>query len=279
MIYDLKTHKVDKEVEYTSHSLVRDGDFIYLTHPSLIRVFEYNIELEMWSIPELKRVKSINITEMGRKHISTCCGPEAINSVEPCETDCPIMHLNNFVIGKNVIYYPTEHWKVLLLNKSNLGFKDVRKSIGSSWFEILEGGYLNTGFEIYRLSDDKLIFHSERDTTAKFIEENSLQRVRELRASGRHSTARTLGLQKKAHYLLFRLNKGKKFFARLVQYKGDLIIQGSKSLCADYKKGNGCFESTSHNSPILQMKTKEGKVLPMNDATYNKYFKRLNLGD
>lgn len=288
MIYNLKTHKVDKQVDYVSHSLVKDGNLIYLTHPTLIKGFEYNIDLEVWSIPELKRVKNVNITEMGRKHIEVCYGSEDINSVLPSKKDCPITHLANLVVGMNNIYYPTHYDQLLILNKSTLEFKGFDKylsSQGGGLLELLENGYMNTGLAIYRLSDDKVIYHPDRGTTYKYAKEHNLKVLQSLRWNSkprRYSVVGTLGLtygSKAAPYILFRLNKKERFFARIWQYKRDLIIQAKAFFCADYKKGINCFEETSKHSSILQMKTQDGRIIPINDATYNKYHTNFNIGD
>ena len=270
MIYNLKTHTVDKQVEYVNHSLVKDGNFIYLTHPRLLKEHIYNIDLEVWSIPELKRVKSVNITEMGREHIDVCCGPEDINSVKPCNTNCAITRLDNLVVGTNVIYYPAHFDHLMILNKSTLEFKELGE-YNYSTFEILKGGYLNTGSAIYRLSDDKQINYKGRGWGYK--EDYGLKVVQNLlgnRKPARYSGFNDLFLIKVNAYYFKNMKEGI-FLGYISQYEGELVIK--KNVRSPF------FETTSKDTKLLQMYNKEKQIVPMNNATYNTYHTNFNIGE
>lgn len=269
MIYNLKTHKVEKEVAYRSYSLVKDGNFIYLSHPTHIKDNRYNIDLEVWSIPELKRVKSVNITEMWEKYIGVCYIDEAGTESD----NCPIEHLVPFALGSKNIYYPTISYdSAIVLNKSTLKFQGTIEQY-SNIFEILEGGYLNTGSAIYRLSDDKHIEYKRRGWG--FKEDYHLKVVQDLRVKPkRYSNIGKLFLKAQINtypYMFTKHLTKKEIRYILSQYNEELVIKPK-----DNRKY--FFNSSSRNTKLLQMKNKDGKVVPMNDATYKKYQTNFNIG-
>ena len=263
MIYNLQTKKIEKEISYNIYSLVKDGDFIYLTHPTLIKGNKYNIDFEKWSVPELKRVNSVNITGMWEKYIGICYIDEAGTESH----ECPINNLESFALGRKNIYYPTIYGSAIVLDKSTLKYKGTIERY-SYYFEILEGGYLNTGSTIYRLSDDQHIQYKGRGWGYK--KDYNLKVIQKLNGKAtRYSVVGNLFLGKRKRYV-FRNIKDHTFYGYLSQYKGELAIKRSVS--------NPFFESSSRKMKLLQMKTKDGKIIPMNDATYKKYHTKSILG-
>lgn len=280
MVYNLKTHKVEKKVAYRSHSLVVDGNLIYLTHPTSIKEgYKYNIDLEVWNASELKQIKSVNITEMGRKQIDICYDGEADNETQ--KSNCPIENLGNLVVGTNYLYYPTSHGKVLIINKNTLDFKKFGDFFypgqGGNTMEIIKSNYLNTRRSLYRLTDDKLIYHADIGSTDNYIKEHNLKVVQSLHWDAkpkRFSVVGNLCLKTRNSasqlpYIFINLRMNKKDI--------DFVTQSNKEIVIKRHRKN-IFESSSKNAKSLQMYTQDKQIVPMNDRTYNKYHTNFNIG-
>ena len=274
MIYNLKIYEIEKEISYNIYSLVKDGDFIYLTHPTHIKgnknigYERYNIDFEKWSAAELKKIQSINITNMREKYIGICYIDE--DGTE--SSACPIDTLGSFALGRKNIYYPTIYDSAIVLDKSTLKYKGTIEKY-SNIFEILEGGYLNTGSAIYRLSDDKHIKYKGRGWG--FKRDHNLEVIQDLRTRAKRYTKvdnLDLGTRKLRYpYMFGKYNHSKIKHYILSQYNKNIVIWAKNSR-------NPIFESSSKHMQLLQMKTKDGKIIPMNDATYNKYYTKSILG-
>lgn len=263
MIYNLKTHTVDKQVEYVSHSLVKDGDFLYLTHPTeLDEPFSYRIDLEVWSIPELKRIKSINLTKLSYDYYNSFSKAMTVNG--------------NLLVGDSVIFYfPSSTNKIMMkLDKSTLNFKGSGDAY--SRVDVTLDGYIDAGRAIYKLSDGSKILDVTPESDKDFYiyaKKNNKVVIDSFQFDNKPSRSTVVGnlcLMRRGHrYVLLNVNKDKeKFIDCLAQYKREIIIQ---------RYPEKIFETSSSNSQLLNMKTKDGKVTPMNEATFKKYNQPLNI--
>jgi len=258
MIYNLQTNRIENSVSYRSHSIIKDGNFLYLTHPTkLDEVGEYNIDLEVWSIAKLQRVQSVNLTQLAKGLFYT-----------------PMTKNGNLLVGESVIFYFRTNYNMLILDKKSLQIKST-----GTWLnlvKITDDGFLDVGKETYRLSDGSLITKNKKGHHS-FAKEHNKTIVSGFvwdHKPRRYSSVRNLSLKtKKANYPLYIFvdtREGeKRNFIYIVQFDGELIIR---------KRGNRAFEFSSKRSKLLKMRTKDGEIIPMNNATFNKYNKTFNIG-
>lgn len=105
MIYDLQTRKVEKDIVYSSYATVKDGDLLYLTRLTPRYDHDtYDVDLEVWQLPELKRVRTVSLSDM------------------TSDSGYRRMKLKgNLMVGKDVIYYfgAAQVQYMLILHKKN----------------------------------------------------------------------------------------------------------------------------------------------------------------
>lgn len=263
MIYNLKTNQVENQVDYRSHSIVKNENFLYLTHPTeLDEPFSYRIDLEVWSIPELKRIKSINLTKLSYDYYNSFSKAMTVNG--------------NLLVGDSVIFYfPSSTNKIMMkLDKSTLNFKGSGDAY--SRVDVTLDGYIDAGRAIYKLSDGSKILDVTPESDKDFYtyaKKNSKVVIDSFQFDNKPSRSTVVGnlcLMRRGHrYVLLNVNIDKeKFIDCLAQYKREVIIQ---------RYPEKIFETSSSNSQLLNMKTKDGKVTKMNEATFKKYNQRLNI--
>jgi len=264
LIYDLQNHKVEKDVQYGSYSIVKDGDLLYLTHLTPYGVsYAYNVDLEVWQLPALKHIRTVNLTMMTEQ-----------NSSEPN------FYKGNLLVGHDVIFYfgSFDVLHMVILDKKSFKIKEVQ--YGDNQVEVTHEGYVDQGNFIYRLSDGEQVERG-RSYGHNWAKEHNKTVVDGFSFSfrpRRSSCVENLCLRaakngSRLPYIFLKLTDlessdawGSAFIA---QSHGELVVQNHKSRY---------FETSSYPFDLLNMLTADNKVVPMNEATFKKYNQPLKIG-
>lgn len=266
MIYNLQTRKVEKKLEYSSYLTVKDGDTLYLTHltPYKDDPFTYSVDLEVWQLPELKRIRSVNLTELTDR-----------NGYRK------MMYRGNLLAGRDVIFYFGSYDLLRMIIMDKKSFKIKEAETGFRKVEVTSNGYVDIGPYIYRLSDGKQIMKIDLNNGKKayrFADEHHQTVIDEFHADFRPKRASVVGnlcLKTRrgayAPYFFINIKEGedKSVIKILSQDQGEAVI-------STYRKNY--FETSSRSSQLLKMRMKDGEIVPMNDATFKKYNTSFNLG-
>jgi len=301
MIYDLQTRKVEKETAYSSYATVKDGDLLYLTHLTPRYDHDtYDVDLEVWQLPELKRVRTVSLSDM-----TSDSGYKMIKLK------------GNLMVGRDVIYYfgARQLLEMVILDKKSLTIKEVDDVYNR--VELTADGKLNVGRFVYRFDDGTKIWDNAPDEPEKVTNDDKKNDEQILRNSGlfygfpnlapswsttlgdrvkteenvvpvvdgfhfsyrplRASCVGNLCLRAKGNvaspYIFLKLNdsnsKKQWGYAVLLQSQGEMVIK---------KRRSETFEATSPHMKLLQMRTADGKIVPMNEATFKKYNQPMNIG-
>jgi len=279
VLYNVQTNTLEKRVVCRNHSLVKDGDLLYLARVDQEGdkdekgnlVVRPDLHLEVWNIPDLIKIKSINVTKQSdsfKPHLLRYRGEDDITDFHYA-----IRYSGQLVIAKDVIYYFAITKKVAVIDKKKLELKKIL------WEEVpakkTADELLVMGTKIYKLSNASLISEFQRNdfkNVKKFLNESKRRPVLKLPQNELQrkisSVVGSLYLmygKPYSPYIFFRKNK--RPIARIGQYKDNLIIMDT----------NRNFEISSKEFELLRMKNKTGEIVPMNRLTFEKYNKSLQI--
>jgi len=280
VLYNLETSLVEKRAFRKNHSLVKDGDLLYLAridqkgdkNENGELVLRPDLHLEVWSISKLKKVKSINVTKQ-----SDDFSPHLLRYRDEEELigkfEFQSRYQGELLVENNLIYYFAITNKVAVIDKNSLELKNIL------WEEVpikkTADDFLVIGTKIYNLSSGLLVLEFPKNdfkSVEKFLRDPQRKPITRLpRSELKRRVSSSVGNlylmygKPTAPYIFFR--KDKKTVSRIGQYKGELIIMDT----------NMSFEVSSKEFELLKMKDKIGEIVPINRATYEKYHKPLTI--
>ncbi len=292
VIYNLETNQIEKRVACRNHSLVKEGNLLYLARADQkgdrdeegnLAVEPY-LHLEVWSILDLKKIKSMNITKQSDKftpHLLRYRGESELREFHDASR-----YQGQLLLGEDVIYYFAITAKVAVIDKKDLKLKKML------WEEVkthkTADGYLVMNKKIYRQSDASFVFEfpkNDEKGVKEFLnkaERKPVYSLPEVRRFQRNSTLVGDLILRSAPkiYVFTRKHSKENFFARIGQFEGELIIKERSTLTTvdgKYQVIPNHFEVSSRDFKLLKMKTSDGKIVPMNDATFKKYNRQIDM--
>lgn len=290
-IYNLETHKIEKQKQIKNFQAKKHKNYIYSFH-----VFSeiehsyypetYVIYLDIWNIKTLEKVKSVNLSKLSAKNFPAAKPPYYNQGITIIEAK------GNVFFAEDVFYYSMENTRGTYV--FNIESLTIKKRIPGGPAVFLMEGYMNIRKNIYKTSDasfQKKISHN--------ISNMNVHNLAYLGYSHRrYSIVGDLVLSDfRGRYRFYRITDNENSLNRIStkgdssiriadigQKDGELTLIGLVPRSADGKRIRlGKIQSSVKDFRLLEMITNRGArtekkiVVPMNEATYKKYNTNLDI--